>query len=77
MDQPCMVANPARSQLNRKMNISLSPFAPEIEKITLLVLRLFLVEILRYSTLSSADDFARIILADSYIMWIIDSRKKI
>ena len=29
MDQPCMVANPARSQLNRKMNISLSPFAPE------------------------------------------------
>ena len=29
MDQLCMVANPARGQLNRKMNISLSVFAPE------------------------------------------------
>ena len=29
MDQPGNVANPARGQLNRKNNISLSPFAPE------------------------------------------------
>ena len=29
MDQPGKVANPARSQLNRKINISLSAFAPE------------------------------------------------
>ena len=29
MDQPFKVANPARGQLNRKMNISLSPFGPE------------------------------------------------
>ena len=29
MDQPGKVANPARGQLNREMNISLSPFAPE------------------------------------------------
>ena len=29
MDQPGKVANPARGQLNRKMNISLSAFAPE------------------------------------------------
>ena len=28
LDQPGKVANPARGQLNRKMNISLSPFAP-------------------------------------------------
>ena len=28
-DQPDKVAIPARGQLNRKMNISLSPFAPE------------------------------------------------
>ena len=28
-DQPSKVANPARGQLNREMNISLSPFAPE------------------------------------------------
>ena len=30
MDQPGKVANPARGQLNREMNISLSTFAPEI-----------------------------------------------
>ena len=29
MDQPGKVANPARGQLNRKLDISLSPFAPE------------------------------------------------
>ena len=29
IDRPGMVANPARGQLNRKMNISLSSFAPE------------------------------------------------
>ena len=29
MDQPGKVTNPARGQLNRKMNISLSAFAPE------------------------------------------------
>ena len=29
MDQPGKVANPARGQLNREMNISLSSFAPE------------------------------------------------
>ena len=29
MDQPGMVANPARGQLNREMNIPLSPYAPE------------------------------------------------
>ena len=29
MDQPSKVANPSRGQLNRKMNISLSAFAPE------------------------------------------------
>ena len=29
MDQPSKVANPARGQLNREMNISLSAFAPE------------------------------------------------
>ena len=29
MDQPGKVANPARGQLNRVMNISLSAFAPE------------------------------------------------
>ena len=29
MDQPGKVANPARGQLNREMDISLSPFAPE------------------------------------------------
>ena len=29
MDQPGKVANPARGQLNRKMNISLSAFVPE------------------------------------------------
>ena len=29
MDQPGKVTNPARGQLNRKMNISRSPFAPE------------------------------------------------
>ena len=29
MDQPGKVANPARGQLNREMNISRSPFAPE------------------------------------------------
>ena len=29
MDQPGNVSNPARSQLNIKMNISLSPFVPE------------------------------------------------
>ena len=29
MDQPGKVANPARGQLNREMNISLSAFAPE------------------------------------------------
>ena len=29
MDQPGNVANSARGQLNRKMNTSLSPFAPE------------------------------------------------
>ena len=28
-DQPDKVANPARGQLNREMNYSLSPFAPE------------------------------------------------
>ena len=28
-DQPGKVANPARGQLNREMDISLSPFAPE------------------------------------------------
>ena len=28
-DQPGKVANPARGQLNRKMNFSLFPFAPE------------------------------------------------
>ena len=28
-DQPGKVANPARGHLDRKMNISLSPFAPE------------------------------------------------
>ena len=28
-DQPGKVANPARGQLNRENNISLSPFAPE------------------------------------------------
>ena len=28
MDQPGKVANPARGQLNRKMNISLSAFVP-------------------------------------------------
>ena len=28
-DQPGKVANPARGLLNGKMNISLSPFAPE------------------------------------------------
>ena len=30
MDQPGKVANPARSQLNREMDIPLSPYAPEI-----------------------------------------------
>ena len=30
MDQQGKVANPARGQLNRKMNISLSAFVPEI-----------------------------------------------
>ena len=29
MDQPGEVANPASGQLNREMNISLSPFAPK------------------------------------------------
>ena len=29
MDQPGKVANPARCQLNRENDISLSPFAPE------------------------------------------------
>ena len=29
MDQPSKVANPARGQLNREVNISLSPFAPK------------------------------------------------
>ena len=29
MDQPCKVANPARSQLNRGNEHFLSPFAPE------------------------------------------------
>ena len=29
MDQPGKVANPARGQLNREMDISLSAFAPE------------------------------------------------
>ena len=29
MDQPGKVGNPDRGQLNREMNISLSPFAPE------------------------------------------------
>ena len=29
IDQPGKVANPARGQLNRKLNIFLSPFAPE------------------------------------------------
>ena len=29
MDQPGKVANPARGQLNRKMNIPLSPCVPE------------------------------------------------
>ena len=29
MDQPDKVANPARGQLNREMDISLSAFAPE------------------------------------------------
>ena len=29
MDQPGEVANPARGQLNRKMNISLSAFSPD------------------------------------------------
>ena len=29
MDQPGKVANPARSQLNKEMSISLSAFAPE------------------------------------------------
>ena len=29
LDQPGKVANPARGQLNREMNISLSAFAPE------------------------------------------------
>ena len=29
MDRPGMVANPARGQLNREINISLSPLAPE------------------------------------------------
>ena len=29
MDQPGKVANPARGQLNRERNISLSAFAPE------------------------------------------------
>ena len=29
MDQPVKVANPARGQLNRKINIPLSPYAPE------------------------------------------------
>ena len=29
MDQPGKVANPARGQLNREINISLSSFAPE------------------------------------------------
>ena len=29
MDQPGKVANPARGQLNRKINISLSAFVPE------------------------------------------------
>ena len=29
MDQPRKVANPARGQLNRNMNISLSAFTPE------------------------------------------------
>ena len=29
MDQPGNVANPTRGQLNREMNVSLSPFAPE------------------------------------------------
>ena len=29
MDQPGKVASPARGQLNRKMNISLSAFVPE------------------------------------------------
>ena len=29
MDQPGKVANPARGQLNRKICISMSPFAPE------------------------------------------------
>ena len=28
-DQPVKVANPARGQLNREKNFSLSPFAPE------------------------------------------------
>ena len=30
MDQPGKVANPARDQLNRKMNVPLSPYVPEI-----------------------------------------------
>ena len=29
MDQPCKVANPARGQLNREINIPLSPYEPE------------------------------------------------
>ena len=29
MDQPDKISNPARGQLNREMNFSLSPFAPE------------------------------------------------
>ena len=29
MDQPGKVANPSRGQLNREMDISVSPFAPE------------------------------------------------
>ena len=29
MDQPGKVVNPARGQLKRETNISLSPFAPE------------------------------------------------
>ena len=29
MDQPGKVANPARGQLNREMNVSLSAFVPE------------------------------------------------
>ena len=29
MDQPGKVVNPVRGQLNREMNISLSPYVPE------------------------------------------------